>query len=66
MSEWISIKQKLPNINEIVKAKIQHCTTKTIKEVILKHIDEYDLSWRFPDDNSELSYDWDVIEWQNL
>ena len=35
-------------------------------DVILIHVEESDVHWRFHDDGSELSYDWDVIYWEYL
>lgn len=46
-----------------IHAIIKFCTSDTIKYVKLKTVDESDVSFRFPDDNAELSYDWDVVSW---
>lgn len=47
-----------------IKAICEHWNTKSKKEVLLIAVDEDDQSYRFQDDNSELSYDWNVIEWE--
>jgi len=46
--------------------EIEHWYTHGRKFAILKRVDEDDCNWRFPDDNSELSYDWTVINAQRL
>jgi hypothetical protein len=54
-----------PSTGASVKAKVQHWHTKNIRTETLKKVNEDDVEWRTADDNSELSYDWDVIEWFN-
>lgn len=53
-----------PNINSVVKCKVQHWHTKNTRELMLKYVNEDDCNWRFPDDDCELSYDYDVIAWE--
>lgn len=57
---------KLPKLNTPVMATVQHWYTKGTREAELIHVDESDVVWRFCDDRSELSYDWDVINWKYL
>ena len=45
----------------LVLAVIQHWHTKGERFAMLRHVKEDDCSWRTADDNSELSYDWNVI-----
>lgn len=44
--------------------KLQQCFSKEIVEEKLMWISEDDVAWRTADDNSEISYNWDVIEWK--
>lgn len=53
-----------PAVGPVVRARVRHCTTKSVVTVLLVHVSEDDVSWRTADDLSELSYDWDVIAWQ--
>jgi len=46
--------------------EIEHWYTNGRQFAILKRVDEDDCNWRFPDDSSELSYDWTVINAQRL
>jgi hypothetical protein len=68
MEKWIVIqnseKNTLPEIGVPVLCRLQHWFTKNIREYVLKRVEEDDVSWRTCDDNSELSYDWNVIEWR--
>lgn len=54
-----------PPVDHIVRAQVRHCTTKSVVAVLLVHVSEDDVSWRTADDLSELSYDWDVVAWQD-
>lgn len=48
-----------------VNARLQHWNIKNIIEADLFYDkDETDLDWRTVDDKSEVSCDWDVIEWK--
>ena len=48
----------------IVVAEVEHCIGEYKATVELIAVDESDVSWRFADDHSELSYDWDVMSWE--
>jgi len=48
-------------VGAVYRVMLQHCTTKSRQQAELKRVDESDCTWRFPCDNSELSYDWSVI-----
>lgn len=49
-------------VEKVYKCIISHWSPKVdIKhEVLLKRVDEDDCDWRFVEDGSELSYDWNV------
>jgi hypothetical protein len=53
----------MPKINTVVNATIEHWHTKGKRQAELIHVKEDDVSWRTADDNSELSYDWNVVAW---
>lgn len=56
---------KLPEFNKPVIAVIKSSHSWTFNiEVKMVCVDEDDCTWRFFDDDSELSYDWDVIYWE--
>ncbi len=48
----------------IYKCEIEHWhrDITQIHKAELKLVDEDDVTWRFADDNSELSYDWHVVK----
>ena len=54
----------LPQVGVIVVAEVEHCIGEYKATVELIAVDESDVSWRFADDQSELSYDWDVMSWE--
>ena len=49
-----------------ILAVIKHCKHKDKKYIILKSVNEDNNCWRVADDNSELSWNWDVIAWDYL
>lgn len=55
---------KMPTAGSIVIATIEHWYTKGQQEVELIHVKEDDCDWRTADDNSELDYNWNVVEWK--
>ena len=63
-SMWVKVSDSLPAINVPVLCKLQHWHTKNIQEHLLIYVNEDDVSWRTSDDHSELSYDYNVIEWK--
>lgn len=56
--------KRLPEVGRPVSANVEHCTGGFKATVELIAVNESDVTWRFVDDNSELSYDWDVIRWK--
>ncbi len=60
---WTMTKDEPPDLGKPVLCRVQHFHTKGVQDCVLKRVDEDDVSWRFPDDGSEISYDWDVIQW---
>ena len=54
-----------PGIDNVVLAKLQHCSSKATVETLLVHVKEDDVTWRAADDLSEISYDWDVVAWRD-
>ena len=57
---------ELPRYGEPVLATLRHWHTKNERTAVLICVDESDCDWRTADDNSEISYDWDVISWEYL
>lgn len=60
---WIKSNEKLPVADTVMMCKLQHATTNNVQEHLLRKVDEDDVAWRTADDNSEVSYDWSVVEW---
>ena len=56
--------EELPEVGRVVTAIVEYCTSFSQVTVELIAVDETDCNWRFADDNSELSYDWDVVSWE--
>ncbi len=61
--QWIKWNDNV-DAGDIVQVIIEHWNTKGTNEIILKKVDESDCDWRFTDDDSELSYDWNVTHWK--
>lgn len=53
-----------PIKGKIYNCKLRQCWSKQIVEEKLIWIHEDDVAWRTASDNSEISYNWDVIEWR--
>ncbi|CAH6936829.1 conserved hypothetical protein [Vibrio chagasii] len=62
--KWITIKDKEPPFDMPVMCKLQHWNTKGTQLHEMIRVDAEDHSWVTADDKSELSFDWDVIEWK--
>ena len=62
---WVNPHERIPETGKPVLCKVRHFHTKNIQEHELVKVDESDCDWRTSDDNSELSYDWTVIEWKD-
>lgn len=62
---WINVRDRLPATGAEVLCRLQHFKTEAIQEHKLLKVDEGDCSWRTADDHSEISYSWDVVEWQD-
>ncbi|QED82132.1 hypothetical protein FTV90_26100 (plasmid) [Escherichia coli] len=58
---WISVNDKMPVVGVPVHCQLKGCWSGKIVEYDLIHVQEDDCSWRTADDNSEVSYDFDVI-----
>jgi len=68
-SPWITIngdKTNLPETDEQVLCVLQHWYTKGKKTAVLFKVDEDDVDWRTADNNSEISYDWNVIAYMPI
>ena len=63
---WISTAQQMPPLGQPVMCRLRHCSTRSIQTHRLVKVDESDCDWRTADDRAELSFDWDVIEWESL
>ncbi len=60
------MENNVPVSGNTYNVTIEHWNTKTRKTIVLVKVEEDDCDWRFPDDNSELSYDWNVISWEPI
>lgn len=58
--------KNLPENGKRYLCKLQHYKTKQIIEYELIKVTEDDCEWRTADDNSEISYNWDVVQWCSL
>lgn len=57
---------EMPKVGKVVNATVEHWYTKGRQQVELVHVDEDDCDWRTADDNSELSFDWNVVAWEHV
>jgi len=62
---WIVTKDLLPAPGVPVKCKLRHCGSGNIQQHRLVRVLEDDCNWRTAGDLCEVSYDWDVIEWES-
>ncbi len=62
---WIKTKEKKPPFGKVVKCKIQHWYTMGLQEHEMIRVNADDHEWVTADDNSELDFNWNVIEWQD-
>lgn len=60
---WTSPKTLLPAVGRKVLCRLKNDNTGAVQEHWLRYVAEDDCSWRTADDNSEISYNWTVIEW---
>lgn len=60
------IKGSEPQTGSIVVAQVKHWHTGGCRFVVLKRVKESDCTWRTVDDNSELSYDYNVIKYFHI
>lgn len=61
---WIKTNDRLPEIGESVTCRLQQVFNGTVVEHELCRVDESDCTWRTADDGSEISYSFNVIEWE--
>lgn len=61
---WVNVKDELPSLNQKVMCRLEHWNTHVIKEYELQRVEESDCMWRTADDNSEIDYNWIVIQWK--
>lgn len=69
MSQWISVKERLPKYNEQVFAIVEHWNTKNRIPTALVRVDESDCDWRCVDGGkyySELALEWTVLYWMPI
>ena len=57
---------KKPELNRPVKAIIKHFNHWQLHVARMIAVDEDDCDWRTVDDNSELSYEWNVVYWEYM
>lgn len=55
-----------PKRNTPVRAIVKSSNFMHVNTAFLKAVDEDDCSWRFVDDNAELSNAYDVVYWEYL
>ncbi len=60
---WVSVSKKMPEVGTVMIAILQHWYTKGLRQTELKAVEESDCTFRTNDDNSEISYDWNVTHW---
>lgn len=69
MSDWISVKKRLPKEHEPVLCCFSHWNVNVPRQTVMVHINEDDCSWRvwdLGDYYPELSYDFNVTHWMPL
>lgn len=64
--QWINCSERMPEIGVPVRCQLRRCSTGEVLESSLIHVNEGDCSWRTADDNSEISYEFDVVSWKPL
>lgn len=62
---WIKTTERLPATGQEMRCRLEHWNSDKIVEERLVKVDEDDCAWRTADDNSEISYNWNVIEWED-
>jgi len=62
MSDFLPI--KTPDYGEPVKAVIKHFEGWNVRVANMIAVDEDDCTWRFEEDNCELTNEWNVIYWE--
>lgn len=60
----MSFHKEEPQPNRKYLCELRNCLTGEITMVTLRYVIEDDCSWRTIDDNSELNFDWDVINYK--
>jgi len=63
---WIKYNGENVKVGEKVLCALQHWHTKNYRYAELKKVDEDDVDFRFVDDNSEPSYDWNVTHFAKI
>lgn len=58
------MKKKKPIAGKIYICILRHCTTRKIQYALLKRVKEDDCEWRTADDNSKITYEWNVESWE--
>lgn len=62
---WVNTKDRMPVVGQALQCRLKHCTTGKILEERLVRVAEDDCVWRTAQGRYEVSYDWDVIEWED-
>lgn len=63
---WVDASVRLPATGSVVSCRLRHCGSGNIQVHKLMKVDESDCDWRTADDQAELSYDWDVVCWEDI
>lgn len=61
---WIKTRERLPEVGRVVKCRLQHWNQESTQEHNLIRVDEGDCDWRTEDYHSEISFNWNVVEWE--
>lgn len=61
---WVATSDLMPPHEVPVLCRLRNCSSGNIQEHRVVRVNESDLTWRTAVGRDELSFDWDVIEWQ--
>ena len=63
---WLPIRENPPKTGDNFWGLLEHWYTHGKRVWELVAVDESDCSFRTADDNSEISYDWNVTHWMEI
>lgn len=62
---WVNTNDRFPAVGQVAQCRLKHCTTGEIQEERLVRVAEDDCEWRTAEGRQEVSYEWDVIDWED-